>query len=198
MSKNTNSILKEIAVSLGGAVTENDNDTNELLSIIKDNIPASGGSSTSGGTTIYKHTLTIPPKQKSGSSDYDDGCILTWLSSSPLSYTQTDAGRYGGLDSYMSNHLPEGNHSFTCTNFDSSGTEIYTGFGIFSRFGALMDSNGNRVNNGKGNNKYVCYTSSGISNGTAISSLFKGFGNATHTVIDIEKDKVLTSSGYTE
>lgn len=55
MSKSTNEILKDIAVVLGGTVTEKDNDTNELLSIIKNNISAGGSSG--GGSKLYEHNL---------------------------------------------------------------------------------------------------------------------------------------------
>ena len=51
-----NKILKDIAVKLGGTVGANDNDTNELLGIIRDNV--STGGSGGGGSNVAKLVAT--------------------------------------------------------------------------------------------------------------------------------------------
>lgn len=56
MPQNKNEILKDIAVKLGGTPGKNDNDTNELLSVIKDAIPESGSSS---GGQLYSHDICL-------------------------------------------------------------------------------------------------------------------------------------------
>ena len=57
-----NQLLKEIAEKLGGNVGKNDNDTNELLALIRDNIGNAGGGSGSsgGGSKLYNHVIEIP------------------------------------------------------------------------------------------------------------------------------------------
>ena len=105
MSQNKNEILKDIALSLGGTVTKKDNDTNELLSIIRDNVSEGG----SAGGVMYRHTLTIPSNDNTyGMVLYFDSPYETNLFTE--SYLVTKLGITSNL--VLMQYLPDGSYPF--------------------------------------------------------------------------------------
>ena len=64
---NKNELLKDIAVALGATVTDKDNDTNELLALIRDNIQGGAGSQSPSATSAltFVEKVTIEENKKS-------------------------------------------------------------------------------------------------------------------------------------
>ena len=93
---NKNELLKDIAVALGATVTDKDNDTNELLALIRDNLPSNEPAEPVEPVEpmkLYKHYLEITISNTTFSSNPDKkltGYFTIYSSSQDVISTTSD------------------------------------------------------------------------------------------------------------